>query len=161
RPNDLTTPIDPTTLVNFRTPRFDLDSVYGNGPSLSPQLYAADGVHLKLGAPLTGSATDAGSVDLPRDPTTGQAFLGDPRNDENRLVGQMHTIFLRFHNMVADRVKAAHPTWTPTQVFNEAQRQVQLHYQWAVVTDFLPTMVGQSMVTSVLPSIDVQAMPPN
>src|SRR3712207_3078142 len=31
--------IDPTTLTNFRTARFDLDSVYGGGPEQSPQLY--------------------------------------------------------------------------------------------------------------------------
>src|SRR4051812_44018637 len=109
-PNDLTTPRDPTTVPNLRTPSFDLDSLYGSGPTSSPQLYEADGVHLKLGAPLTGSSTDTGAVDLPRD-ATGQALLGDPRNDENRIVGQMHTVFLRFHNQWADRLADAHKGW--------------------------------------------------
>ena len=36
RPDDLTSAIDPTTLLNKRTPAFDLDSVYGNGPTASP-----------------------------------------------------------------------------------------------------------------------------
>src|SRR5262249_41205207 len=85
RPNDLTTPVDPATLQNSRTPAFDLDSVYGGGPLASSQLYAADGIHLKVGNRLTGSATDRGAVDLPRD-GAGQAILGDPRNDENRIV---------------------------------------------------------------------------
>src|SRR4051812_26014201 len=75
RPNDLTTPIDPTTLQDFRTPAFDLDSVYGGGPTASPQLYQSDGVHLQLGAPLKGSATDPKAVDLPRD-DNGQARTG-------------------------------------------------------------------------------------
>ena len=98
RPNDLTTPVDPRTLPNARTPAFDLDSVYGGGPTGSPQLYAADRMHLLLGAPLTGTPSDPGSVDMPRDPASGQALSGDPRDDENRIVAGLHTIMLRFHN---------------------------------------------------------------
>ena len=30
---------DPHALMNFRTPRFDLDSVYGAGPVVQPYLY--------------------------------------------------------------------------------------------------------------------------
>jgi hypothetical protein len=160
RPNDLTTPIDPFTLQNFRTPVFDLDSVYGAGPQGSPQLYEPDGVHLKLGTPLTGSSTDHGAVDLPRDTTTGQALLGDPRNDENRIVAQLHSIFLRFHNLLANRLARAHRTWSKDRVFAEAQRQVRLHYQWAVLTDFLPTIVGQPTTRAVLPSLNAFLRPP-
>src|ERR1700748_297499 len=32
---------DPDALVDFRTPRFDLDSVYGRGPDDQPYLYTA------------------------------------------------------------------------------------------------------------------------
>ena len=152
RPNDLTTPVDPRTLPNARTPAFDLDSVYGGGPAGSPQLYAADRMHLLLGAPLTGTPNDPGSVDMPRDPATGQALSGDPRNDENRIVAGLHTIMLRFHNEWVDRVAALHPRWSPTQIFTEAQRQVRWHYQWAVLTDFLPTIVGPARAVRGLPA---------
>jgi hypothetical protein len=160
RPDDLTTPVDPFSLQNFRTPAFDLDSIYGAGPGGSPQLYTADGVHLKLGAPLTGSATDRGAVDLPRDAASGQALIGDPRDDENRIVAQLHSIFLRFHNRLADRVARAHPTWSGSRVFAEAQRQVRLHYQWAVLNDFLPTIVGRQTLRAVLPSTNALLTPP-
>ncbi|MDQ5834895.1 MAG: peroxidase, partial [Actinomycetota bacterium] len=30
---------DPHALVNFRTPRYDLDSLYGSGPVVQPYLY--------------------------------------------------------------------------------------------------------------------------
>src|SRR5262249_48076135 len=40
---------DPDALVDFRPPRFDLDSVYGRGPADQPYLYAADGVRMLLG----------------------------------------------------------------------------------------------------------------
>jgi hypothetical protein len=148
RPDDLTTPVDPTTLVNGRTPAFDLDSIYGGGPDASPQLYAPDHVHLLLGAPLSGADGDPGAVDLPRD-ANGQALAGDGRDDENRIVASLHTIMLRFHNRWVDRLTAQHPEWPPARVLAEAQRAVRWHYQWAVLTDFLPTMVGRPALSAV------------
>ena len=34
---------DPDGLVDYRTPRFDLDNVYGRGPDYQPYLYRDDG----------------------------------------------------------------------------------------------------------------------
>ena len=149
RPNDLTTPVNPRTLVNSRTPAFDLDSVYGSGPAASPHLYAADGARLLLGAPLTGTPTDPGSVDMPRS-ANGLALSGDARDDENRIVAGLHTILLRFHNGWVDRLAREHPRWPAARLFAEAQRQVRWHYQWAVLTDFLPAVVGRPTLTAVL-----------
>src|SRR5436305_10972995 len=77
---------DPDALVDFRTPRFDLDNVYGRGPDDQPYLYDADGVPILLGRPLTGNPHDAQTRDLPRNsPPSGgpkRALIGDPRNDE-------------------------------------------------------------------------------
>jgi hypothetical protein len=144
RPNDLTTPTPITALTNLRTPQLDLDSVYGKGPKSSPQLYEADGMHLKVGKVMTGSA-DAGAVDVPRD-ARGAALLGDPRNDENQIVSQMHTLFLRLHNKIVDDIKRQRPNLSNDQVLAQARQQVTWHYQWAVLTDFLPAMVGQRQV---------------
>src|SRR5204863_4855068 len=41
-------PTDPESATNGRTPTFDLDSVYGFGPTGSPQLYGQDGDPVKL-----------------------------------------------------------------------------------------------------------------
>src|SRR5499427_1399960 len=46
---------DPDALVDFRTPQFDLDNIYGRGPDDQPYLYEDDGVRLLLGRPLTGN----------------------------------------------------------------------------------------------------------
>src|SRR5262245_9284191 len=35
---------DPDALTDFRTPRFDLDCIYGRGPDDQPYLYANDGL---------------------------------------------------------------------------------------------------------------------
>ena len=52
---------------------------------------------------MPGSPFDPGAVQLPRGPN-GRALIGDPRNDENRIVAQLHAIFLRFHNRVVDHL---------------------------------------------------------
>ena len=139
---------DPDALVDFRTPRFDLDSVYGRGPADQPYLYSADGVRMLLGRRLTGNPKDPNARDLPRShPASGprRAIIGDPRNDENVIVSQLHSIFLRFHNRVADHLKSPD--------FETVQRLVRWHYQWVVLHDFLPTIIEEETLHHVLPHL--------
>ena len=103
---------DPDALVDFRTPRFDLDSLYGSGPSDDPFLYesnrparAASRCSSASTRPTPSSSRD----DLPRN-QQGRALIGDPRNDENIIVSQLHLLFIRFHNNVVDRVREDSPT---------------------------------------------------
>lgn len=144
---------DPDALTDFRTPRFDLDSVYGRGPDDQPYLYEDDGLHLKLGRALTGSAFDANTRDLPRHQSLkggrARALIGDPRNDENVIVSQLQATMLRFHNRMVDFLtqNGAPPD------FAEVQRQVRWHYQWVVLNDFLPTIVGNDTVNAILPHL--------
>src|ERR1700720_4311507 len=56
---------DPDALVDYRTPRFDLDNVYGRGPDDQPYLYE-NGRSFILGGPLTGAAANPRAKDLPR-----------------------------------------------------------------------------------------------
>ena len=150
RPNDLTTPIPVSSLVNGRTPQLDLDSLYLAGPTTAPQLYNADQMHLLTGALLTGS-TDTNSRDVPRT-STGRAIIGDARNDENRIVAGIHSMFIRFHNQAVDQLLIAHPQWTATRVFTEARKQVTAVYQNLILRDYLPRIVGRQMMDSVLRS---------
>ena len=137
---------DPDALTDFRTPRFDLDNIYGRGPDDQPYLYQNDGRHMLLGPPLTGSANDSKAKGLPRNtPGTGdpaRALIGDPRNDENVIVSQLQSSLLRFHNRMVDTLGAS-------ASFAEIQRQVRFHYQWVVLHDFLPTIVGQETLKAI------------
>lgn len=148
RPNDLTTPTEVSALVNLRTPQLDLDSLYGLGPVGSSALYQPDGVHLLEGALLTGS-TDVGARDLPRS-TTGRAIIGDPRNDENRIVAGIHSMFIRFHNQTVDRVLREQPTLSSEQVFTAARKIVVAQYQQLVLFDYLPRIADQRVIDSVM-----------
>jgi hypothetical protein len=142
---------DPDALVDYRTPRFDLDCVYGRGPEDQPYLYDDAGRRFRLGRLLTGNPNDKATRDLPRhrsetnEKTRARALIGDPRNDENVIVSQLQATMLRFHNTLADRHKDL--------AFPEIQQLVRWHYQWVVLHDFLPTIVGSDMVFSILPHL--------
>lgn len=148
---------DPDALVNFRTPRLDLDSLYGSGPADQPFLYDWDdeadpGVRLLVGRnPPDGiSATE----DLPRN-WQGRATIGDGRNDEHLIIAQLHLLMMRFHNAVVDGLRgdAKRDRLTTGELFDEAHRSVRWHYQWLVVHDFLEQIIGASLWETMLPRI--------
>jgi hypothetical protein len=133
--------------INFRTPRYDLDSVYGSGPVAQPFLYdwkESEPPGTKL---LVGHNALNGVDDLPRN-QQGRALIGDPRNDENLIIAQLHLLFIRFHNAVVDLLSSRGDVAGP-DLFDEAQRLVCWHYQWIVVHEFLPKVVGKEVADSV------------
>lgn len=129
--------VDGTT--NFRTPALELDSVYGLGPAVQPYLYV-DG---KPGPLLLSEDGE----DLQRN-RQGRAIIGDPRNDENSLISQLHLLFIKFHNKVYETefpdVPAGKPRFEATQTF------VRWHYQWLVMNEFLPRLVGTNLTAATL-----------
>ncbi len=143
---------DPEALEDFRTPRFDLDCVYGRGPNDQPYLYEDNGKRMLLGRRLTGNQHDRRTRDLPRNNPQGgrkRALIGDPRNDENVIVSQLQSTMLRFHNRLVDLMTKG----TKLPDFEKVQNAVRWHYQWVVLHDFLPTIVGQDVVHDVLPHL--------
>ena len=140
--------VDPQQIHNFRTPKLDLDSVYGDGPVAQPFLYDRDNSgHFLIGtagesrnSPDRPEQVPALPNDLPRN-AQGFALIGDPRNDENLIVAQTHVAFLKFHNKVMTTKKLS---------FEDARRAVTWHYQWIVLKDFLARIAGDDVVTDVL-----------
>lgn len=131
---------DPDALHDFRTPRFDLDSVYGSGPQDEPfQYQRGDPAKFLLGS------NSVGEIDLPRNQEN-LALIGDPRNDENVIVSQLHSVFLRLHNKFVDQVRSAGVD--ERRVFEEAQRLTRWHYQWIVVHDYLPRIVDPKLLAA-------------
>lgn len=144
--SSLTRQNDPDALTNFRSPRFDLDCVYGRGPNDDAFLY--DKRTGREGMLLVGEHDD--EEDLPRN-VQDTALIGDPRNDENTFVSQLQLTMLKFHNKVVEIVRADPTLATGSEdVFEAAQRIVRWHYQWVVVHDFLRRTVGAEMLDSIL-----------
>ena len=127
--------------TNLRSARFDLDSVYGGGPGESPELYRSDDPFLFL--------VESGGQfeDLPRD-DGGQAILADPRNDENLILAGLQSAMLLFHNAVMERVRAQ--GLDDELAFAEARRLARWHYQWIILHEYLPQIVGQEMVDDIV-----------
>ncbi len=148
---------DLDALVDYRTPRFDLDNIYGRGPDDQPYMYDHSGLLFKVGRPLTGAANNPNAHDLVRTgmvngkPEESRAIIGDPRNDENVIVSQLQGIFHRFHNkVVTDLQSAGIPAG---QIFPLAQQIVRFHYQWILINDFLPRIVSDGPLQAVLPHL--------
>lgn len=130
---------DEEGLINFRTPRFDLDSVYGSGPDDEPFQYdknAHEGRCLLLKSVGDG-------FDLPRNEQE-LALIGDPRNDENGIVSQLQVAFISLHNAILEQM-AAERGEVDRDTFNAAQQSAQWHYQWVVVHDFLRRLIGDDL----------------
>lgn len=140
---------DPNALHNFRTPRFDLDNLYGEGPDDEPFLYdKPEEGEDATGRMLLGKVkeTEPEELDLPRN-DQGVALIGDPRNDENVVVSQLQLQFLRAHNKLVEIVEPA----SGVSRFDEARRQLRWHYQYVVVNDFLRRIVSNETFKEVVP----------
>jgi hypothetical protein len=144
---DYPEPIDPRELakdiINSRSPNLDLDNVYG--PNLEGELAPRDPINpdklrvdkvepAKRGLPPTKDIFN----DLPRD-DDGKALIGDPRDDENVVLAQLHVAFLRAHNALVDRGLR----------FGEARRLLRQHYQWIVLDDFLERIADPNIVKKI------------
>ncbi len=158
--SQLGVPQNPLTSPNTRTPALDLDSVFGGGPGLRPDLYVQNpdgsvGPKLKIG---TGGVHE----DVPRlenGDGTYRALLGDPRNDENVMIAGLHCAHILFYNRVLDHLDQLNLDRFPTRqhdhgtaydAFLQARQVTLWHYQWLLVNEHLPQISGQEVVDHVL-----------
>ena len=159
--SQLGVPQNPLISLNTRTPALDLDSVFGGGPGLRPDLYESNpdgsvGPKLKIG---TGGVHE----DVPRIPNgdgSYSALLGDPRNDENVIIAGLQCAHILFYNRVLDELasfdlrafpSARHGHYSNRYVAFLIAREVTLwHYQWLLVNEHLPQIAGRDVVGDVL-----------
>ena len=133
---------------NARTATLDLDSVYDlpaprDGDKMRVGKVSPTGsTNIPLKRPMGKNDFN----DLPRNPRTTDpatdraANIGDPRNDENLIVAQMHVGFLRAHNALVDK-------WG---TFTDARRQLRQHYQHVVIYDYLMQIADPKIVKRIL-----------
>ncbi|WP_304233166.1 peroxidase family protein [Jiulongibacter sediminis] len=121
---------DVTEIENLRTPRLELDSVYGSGKEGTPYLY--DGDNIILGH-------KRNPKDFQRN-SKGTAIIGDPRNDENLFINQLHSGFCQFHNCLLNDFN---------MTFEEAQQFVRWVYQKAIVEEFLTEVIQANIYSPI------------
>ncbi|MFZ6647143.1 peroxidase family protein [Undibacterium sp. TJN25] len=137
-------PNDPTPPTNLRTPAFDLDCVYGDGPAAQPYLYEPDGATLKVG----WCFDDPAKPDLIRNQdadgkisATGRAIIGDKRNDENSIVSQIQLAFIKYHNAMVKHFSTKNPGLKGAVLFSTARQEVRWSYQRMLVEDYLKRII--------------------
>jgi Animal haem peroxidase len=167
-----TTPLDlqladPNATTNFRTARYDLDAMYGRGPNDDPQLYDPNDrdkflLDQRPYSAIQASPDDANPIpttpdvvyDVPRD-SSGKAIIADPRNDQQLIVLQIHLAIQRFHNKLVDYMRQIGVP--AASVFESARRLARWHFQWIVIHQFLPAIVGQATSDSVYKEVSTGA----
>ena len=131
-----------STVQNFRTPRLDLECVYGSGPVGQPYLYdVRDPAKLLIGP------SESPTGDLPRN-QQGLALIGDARNDTHLFISQLHLAFLHFHNRVVEKLRDEGVK--EDQIFDRAAQIVRWHYQWIVLHEFLPLNTGAELMAELI-----------
>ncbi|HYY78482.1 MAG TPA: heme peroxidase family protein [Actinomycetes bacterium] len=138
-------------LKNLRTATLELDSLYGPPAPRDP----ANRNRMLLGRVTSLHGTEVPALrpkgkgddnDLPREPRSDDvthdraARIGDPRNDENLVVGQLHLAFLKAHNRLVGQGRT----------FAQARRVLRQHYQHVVVHDFLRRVADPKVVDRIL-----------
>jgi hypothetical protein len=125
-------------------------------------MYDIDGIRL-----FVESHSGGDDEDCPRMRTLagkrGRAIIGDPRNDENIIVNQLHLAFIKYHNAVARQLIEEETSQALTAeeaasqipghkreiLFEEARRLTRWHYQWVVIHDFLHQLVGEAVIADI------------
>jgi Animal haem peroxidase len=138
-PSPLVDRADPAALRNFRLPKANLESLYGLGPTGTPYMFSRrDPAKFLLG----GSGCD-----VPRN-AEGTAIIGDPRNDTHVFMSQLNMAFLRAHNLLVDRLRE--DGVAEEDLVARARCSLTWHYQWLIVHEFLPAVIGERLAQSLL-----------
>ncbi len=129
------------TLETARTTQLDLDSVYEPMLDNHGKCYRVPRKGDEMALGVAGNGDKFRGFDLKRetDPPF-SALIGDRRNDSNLIITQMHLAFLRAHNALINKQKKSFP---------DARKLLRQHFQWLVLSDYLPWVVDGEVLTSV------------
>jgi hypothetical protein len=135
-------PGNPRQHPNLLTAFIDGSQVYGSDPVRAAALRTNDGTgRLKTGP---GDLLPFNLEGLPNFPDRRpDMFLaGDIRANEQLALTAMHTLFVREHNRLADRIGAGHPGWSGDRVYEVARALVGAEIQVITYNEFLPALLG-------------------
>ncbi|OQV25948.1 Peroxidase [Hypsibius exemplaris] len=81
----------------------------------------------------------------PLDPRRTCFLAGDERVNQTPLLAAIQTMFLRYHNHIANFMAAIYPDWSDEVIFQETRRIVIASYQVIVYKEFLPVLLGEKI----------------
>jgi hypothetical protein len=140
---------NPLEQLNRVTSFIDGSQIYGSDDERAAAMRTFQGGRLKTSE---GSLLPFNSDGLDNDnpvglPPESLFVAGDVRVNENIELTALHTLFVREHNRLADRLAAAHPTWSDEQLYQQARRLVIGELQAITYNEFLPALLGEGALS--------------
>lgn len=138
--------------ANEITAYLDGSSVYGSTESRAHWLRSYEGGKMKTSdGNLLPWNTLSGQFNDPRDasapfmedavnPRQKKFIAGDIRANENPLLIAIHTLFVREHNRLCDKIALEQPEWGDEEIYQHARRMVGGMIQSIVYNEWLPVM---------------------
>lgn len=150
QPNDISAYIDGTNVYGHSSDRaFALRKLDGSG-KLKTSLSSNGEVILPLNVDKLNNAPDNSPDSL---------LAGDIRANENSFLTALHSLFVREHNRLCDRILQEKPWFTGNDeyLFQHAKRIVSGEMQNITLGEFLPALIGSqniSAYTGYKPEVD-------
>lgn len=119
--------------VNTVTSFLDLSNIYGSEYNAARKIRMFQGGKLK---------TNKNNI-LPED-ENGQYFAGDDRLNQTPFLALWHSIFLRNHNRLANRLAKINIHWGDHRLFHEARRINIAIYQKILYEEWLSIFLGKN-----------------
>lgn len=144
-----TAPDNPREQVNTITAFIDASNVYGSDDRRAYVLRTNDGTG-KLKSSDNGRLLPLNTDGLENDDggrrQSGLFLAGDVRANEQVGLTALHTLFVREHNRLAERIGSQHPDLTGQEIFELARKIVGAQLQVITYYEFLPLLLGRGSV---------------
>ena len=140
----------PREQFNKVTAFIDGSQVYGSSNDRAHWLRAGTGGRMKVRATAFGNmlplndGTQAND-DAVGNPVTSLVVAGDVRANEQPGLTTFQTVFVREHNLHADRIAKERKDWNDEKIYQEARKIVVAELQVIVYNEFLPALMGQKL----------------
>ncbi len=133
---------NPREQINEITAWIDASNVYGSDEERANGLRSLDGTgRLKTS---DGNLLPFNLDGLPNagGPSPILFVAGDVRANEQAGLAVMHTLFMREHNRIAERIAEDNPDASGEQIYQRARREVIALMQVITFNEFLPALLG-------------------
>ena len=123
------------TYKNAITSYIDGSNIYGSDKETADKLRSFEG----------GKLISSSDNLLPEN-ETGSFISGDVRVNENLGLTSMHTLWMREHNRIANKLSSEHPRWNDETLFQQARKEVIAEMQAITFNEFIPKLLGNNTI---------------
>lgn len=139
--NAITSPIDANFIYGSSKAQADGLRAFRGGRLRERDWFQREG--LKPLLPAQDIEPDLECIGRPRDLF---CFLaGDVRANEQTHLTVLHTIYMREHNRLADKLAELNPHWDDERIYQEARHIVAAGVQHVLLNEYIPLLIGKKM----------------